>query len=226
MKTALITGAAKGLGAHLSSALSEAGYSVILHYFGSEKEAQALGEKVTAKRIVQADLTDLSAVKNMFQEIGNVDVLINNVGDFIWQPLLETKEENFDYCIQNNLNSAWYCMKQALPAMRQNGWGRIINFGCVNCDQLSIRPHTTPYYIAKTGLLMTSRELARELSDTNITINMISPGVLPTGHSATDPEVVTVPFDAIAKAMLFLISDNSSHINGANLEVSSGWRPF
>lgn len=224
-KTALITGAAKGLGAQLSRSLAQEGYSVILHYHTSKSEVEKLADEIGAQQIVQADLTNLSQVKQMFETIDPIDVLINNVGDFIYQPLLETKEEDFDYCIQNNLNSAWYCMKQALDKMKEKKWGRIINFGCTNCDQLSIRPCTTPYYIAKSGLLMVSRELARELTNTGVTINMVSPGVLPTGHSADNPDVVTVPFDAIVRAVLFLISDNSSHINGANLEVSGGWRP-
>ncbi len=221
-KTALITGSAKGLGAELATTLQSEGYDIIIHYLSSEKEAK---DVVNAKQVIKADLTKKNEVEKMFKSIGPVDILINNIGDFIYSPLLDTSVDDFEYCIQNNFLSAWYCIKNALPHMQKQNFGRIINFGCVSCDQLTSRPNTTPYYIAKTSLLMLTRSLAKELKDTNITVNMISPGVLPTGYSANNPEIPTVPFDAITRSMLFLISNENNNIRGANLEVSAGWRP-
>lgn len=224
-KTALITGTAGSLCSFLAKTLHNQGYNTILHYHTNEKLTQELAKELNSKMIIQADLTNYKEVQNMFDKIGAVDLLINGIGNFIYSPLLTTKATDFDACIHNNLMSAWYCIKEALPNMRKNNFGRIINFGCVSCDQLTSRENTTPYYIAKTALLMLTRSFGQELRNTNVRINMISPGVLPTGHSAQNPDIPNVPFDAIAQAMLFLIRDESKYIQGANLEVSAGWRP-
>ena len=160
----------------------------------------------------------------MFHQVGPVDMLVNTVGSFIYKPLAQTSLEEFHECIHNNLMTAWYCTKAALPAMRKKHYGRIINFGCVGCDQITSRPKTTPYYIAKTGLLMLTKSLAREEAARGITINMISPGVMPTGVKPT-ADAPIIPFDAVARVVLWLTHDDQKYINGANLEVSAGWRP-
>ncbi len=225
-KTVLITGAAKSLGKELALELAKSGYDLVLHYFKSETEVKELAKELKALQTVQAELTKPEEVTMMFEQIKSpIDILINNVGDFIYQPLLETDIEEFEYTIHNNLMSAWYCSKQVLDQMIEKNYGKIINFGCVNCDQLTSRPNTTPYYIAKTSLLMLTRSLAQELKNTEIKVNMISPGVMPTGHSATNPEIKTIPFQAVVKAVKFLIDDQNQYINGANLEVGAGWRP-
>lgn len=110
--------------------------------------------------------------------------------------------------------------------MQKKKWGRIINFGCVGADNLTIREKTTPYYIAKSGVIMLTKVLAYEYAKYGITINSISPGILQT--SVAKPKTPTgkfAEFEDIINAVNFLLKDDSSYINGANLEVAGGWRP-
>ncbi len=223
MKTVFIAGAGQRLGKTIAQTLHAAGYNVILHYYKSEKQTKLLAKKLHAQT-VQADLTNLPEVKKMFVTLPHIDILINTVGGFIFKPLSKTKSQELVDVLHNNLVTAWYCDSTVLPNMRKKKFGRIVHFGSVGCDQITARPNTTPYYMAKTSLLMLTKSLAAEHKNTGVTINMISPGVLPTGVKP-GPEVPVIPFDDIARGVLFLVSNESTHINGANLEISGGWRP-
>ncbi len=223
-KTILITGATGKLGQHLAETFSKAGYEIIINYRHNETAAKKLAKKIDAKFVVQSEVTKLDEVKKMFKKIGPIDILINSVGDFIWKPLARTSEQEFHDTLHSNLLSAWYCIKAALPGMRKQKFGRIINFGSAGCDQITTRPMTTPYYIAKTGLLMLTKSLAKEEGENGITINMISPGVL-ASSVVRPPGAPVIQFDDIAASVLFLIAETNPHINGANLEVTGGWRP-
>lgn len=223
-KTALITGATGELGKNLARALSQAGYTVIINYRKNKVAAERLATEIKARAVIQADVTNPVEVTELFTKAGKIDVLINNVGDFIWKPLAKTSNEEFASVLQNNLLSAWYCTKAALPKMRTQKFGRILNFGSAGCDQITTRPMTTPYYIAKTGLLMLTKSLAKEEQKNGITINMVSPGILPSSFVKPDKAPV-VSFDDITRAVLFLVSDENQAISGTNIEVAGGWRP-
>lgn len=223
MKTAFIAGAGQRLGKTIAKTLHQAGYKVILHYYKSEKQTKLLAKKLGCQT-VQANLTNLDEVKKMFASLPHIDILINTVGGFIFKPLSETKPEELVEVIHNNLVTAWYCDITVLPSMRKKKFGRVIHFGSVGCDQITARPNTTPYYMAKTSLLMLTKSLANEHQNTGVTINMISPGVLPTGVKPSS-KIPVIPFDDIARGVLFLVSNESKNINGTNLEISGGWRP-
>lgn len=223
MKTVFIAGAGQRLGKAIAKKFAGEGYSLILHYYKSEKQTKLLAKKLDTQT-VQADLTNLSEVQKMFASLPNIDILINTVGGFIFKPLTKTKSQELVDVLHNNLVTAWYCDSMVLPHMRKKKFGRIIHFGSVGCDQITARPNTTPYYMAKTSLLMLTKSLAAEHKNTGVTINMVSPGILPTGVKPSSDAPV-IPFDDIAKAVLFLVSNESTNINGANLEVSGGWRP-
>lgn len=218
----LITGGTGKLATVLAKALAGLGHNIIINYRSDKKTALALAKQIKAQTI-KADVTKVSDVKKMFNKIGKIDVLINCVGDFIYKPLNKTLEQEFAKCVENNLFSAWYCIKKVLPQMRKQRFGRIINFGSAGCSQITARPFTAPYYIAKTGLLMLTRSLAREEINNGITVNMISPGVLP--HGVRPPGAPIIGYAAIANAVLFLLDEVANQITGANLDVSSGWRP-
>lgn len=223
MKTALVTGSTGKLASEIAKALSIEGYRVILNYRSNRKAAEKLARSVEAYKVIQADVTKPNDVKRLFKAAGPIDVLVNGVGDFIYKPLEKTSEAEFTECVENNLMSAWYCTKAALPSMRKKKFGHIINFGSAGCDQLTTRPFTTPYYIAKTGLLMLTRSLAREEYDRDIHINMISPGVLP--HGVRPDGAPVIEYSDIVNGVLFLLSSEAKKITGTNLTISAGWKP-
>lgn len=223
MKTVLITGAGQRLGKTLAETFAKHGYAVVLHYHKSKKETEALAKKLQAKTI-QADLQKENSVEKMFQKIGPVDIVINTIGGFIYKPLSKISAQEFEECIANNLFIAYRLAEVAIPLFHKRKFGRMINFGSVGCDQITARPLTTPYYIAKTGLFMLTKTLAQELQNTNITVNMVTPGVLPSGVKP-GKNIPLIPFDDVAKAVLFLASEEMNSFNGTNLEVSGGWRP-
>lgn len=220
-KTILITGAGRGLGAAIAMALAKTNdYYLILHYNKSEKDVK----KIPAKKIIQADLSKLAGVQQIAKSIDSIDIVINTIGGFVYESLLKMKPTDFTECVENNLFIAWNLARTFIPKMQKKKFGRVVHFGSVGCDQITARPLTTPYYIAKTGLLMMTKTLAAELAGTNVTVNLVTPGVLPTGVRP-NAKVPIIPFDAVARAVIFLLADESRFINGANLEVSAGWRP-
>ena len=232
-KVAFISGSAKNLGKAIALNLAKQGIKIAIHYNQSEKEAKKTFSEIKQHSnalLVQGDLTKPSTVNSIFQEvttvIGPVDILINTIGNFIFQPIQETDFNKFRDVIESNLYSTFLCCQAVLPKMRKRKWGRIINFGCVGAESLTIRKNTTPYYIAKTGVIMLTKVLAFEYAKYNITVNSISPGILKTSIVKTKtPTGRLADFSDITNAVNFLLKEESGYINGANLEVSGGWRP-
>lgn len=233
MKTALVTGSAKNLGRYLALSLAKQNINVAIHHHHSKKEAiKTLKEisKYSAAMLVQADLKVQNEVSSAVLEIEKkfktVDILINLVGNFIYEPITKTSFEKFKDVIESNLYSTFLTSQSVLPLMIKNEWGRIINFGCVAADTITVRKNTTPYYLAKTGVIMLTRVLAYEYAKYGITVNSISPGILKTSIIKQKmPAGKFTQFADIANAVNFLIKDGSQYVNGANLEVAGGWRP-
>ena len=168
-KIALVTGSAKNLGRAIALDLAKQGAKIIVHYQTSKQEEEKTLDEVKIYSegiIVKADLTREKEVFNLFQtvkkEMGSVNILVNMIGNFIFEPITSTTFPKFKDVIESNLYSTFLCCQQALPHMQKNKWGRIINFGCVGADNLTIREKTTPYYIAKTGVIMLTKVLAYE----------------------------------------------------------------
>lgn len=232
-KIAFVTGSAKNLGRAIAIDLAQQGAKIVIHYHHSEKEAQktlAEVKKYSGGIIVSADVTNSNEVSAMIrttqQQLGSIDILINLVGSFIFEPITASKFEKFKDVIESNLYSTYLCCQKALPHMQKKKWGRIINFGCVGADNLTIRKKTTPYYIAKSGVIMLTKVLAYEYAKDGITVNSISPGILSTSVAKPKtPSGKFAQFEDIINVINFLIKVESNYINGANLEVAGGWRP-
>ncbi|MBI2617757.1 SDR family oxidoreductase [Candidatus Gottesmanbacteria bacterium] len=232
-KTALITGSAKNLGRAIAVNLARQGVTVFINCHKSESASfETLKEvkKYSSGFLVQADVTKKNEINHLFQTIekekGGIDILVNLVGNFIFEPITTTTFEKFQDVIESNLYSSFLCCQKALPSMMKKNWGRIINFGCVAADTLTVRKNTTPYYIAKTGVILLTKVLAFEYAKYGITINSISPGILKTSVAkAKTPTGKYAQFEDIINAINFLLKEESGYINGANLEVSGGWRP-
>lgn len=234
MPVALVTGAAKGIGQTLALALAGAGYDVAVHYRSSmgdaEGTAQAARRKGVRAETFRADVTHAGEaeklVRRVHETLGGPDVLINNVGNYHYGPLAELDVETWHEMFDSNLHSTFYLCRAALPLMQKTGKGRIINLGFTGAEMLKARPHIVAYGIAKTGVILYSKALAKTYAGDGITVNVLSPGVME--NSVAQP-VKDIPLGRtgrlteLADAALYLLSDEAAYITGVTLEVAGGW---
>jgi 3-oxoacyl-[acyl-carrier protein] reductase len=239
-KVALITGGARGIGRAIALALAEKGWSIAICYRTSEKEAKETIEAIEKKGArgleAKCDVSDPRAaesfVNRVEKEWGRIDALINCAGPYHRINILDETIEGWHSMFDNNLHPVFYMSRAVAPGMKERKWGRIINFSMANADKLSAQPDITAHYIAKAGILILTRSLARVLAPYGITVNAISPGFIKSG-SAPEEElakmVKLIPAgyvgstqDAVTVAC-FLLSDEASYINGANIHLSGAW---
>lgn len=235
MKVAIVTGSAKGLGAEIARFLARDKYTVVIQYRKSVDEANKVLSEIKKKSSesisVSADVTDEIQVADLVGQIikkfGRIDLLVNNVGNFIFKPFAKTTNAEFKDMIESNLYTTLFTSRAVLPFMREQKSGLIVNIGAVGAERMIIRENSTPYFLGKTGVYVLTKVMAAEEAKYGIRINMISPASLradifkpsdfPSGRSATSADVI--------KALKFLISAENSYINGANIEVSGGFVP-
>jgi 3-oxoacyl-[acyl-carrier protein] reductase len=239
-RVALITGGVRGIGRATAVFLSRRGWPVAVGYRASEGDARSLEAEILAQggRVmsVHADVSQPEAaaalVRRVEGELGRIDALINCVGRYHRTHLLEESVEGWLSMFDNNLHSVFYLCREAARGMRERGWGRIVNFGMANADQNVGQPYVTAHYIAKVGVLILTRTLAKILAPHGITVNAISPGFLDTGREPLE-ELTNVtrnipagyigsPQDAVA-LIDFLLSDEARYVNGANIHLSGAW---
>lgn len=235
---ALVTGSARGIGRAIALDLASRGFDVTFHYNHSEaaalqacQEAQAYGVKAIA---LQADITDSdqakSLVKNTVEQLGGLSVLVNNVGNYSQAENLTSQVSIQDWheVLNSNLNATFYVTQAAIPHLKKLGSGRIVNFACASAQNLIARRVNTAYIIAKTGIIIYTKSLAKELIKDNITANLISPGIV---ENSFDVEEITptlplkrpATLREIVQTAWFFISPESEYITGQNIEVSGGW---
>jgi 3-oxoacyl-[acyl-carrier protein] reductase len=239
-RVAVITGGAKGIGRAVGLRLAEEGWSVAFCYRTSAEAARGAAEAMRQKGapVIEGryDVSDPRAcetlVSRVLSEWGRIDALINGAGPYLREPLLETSLEHWHEMFENNLDPVFYMSRLVAAPMKQQKWGRIVSFSMANADQMVGQPQLTAHYIAKVGVLVLTRSLARILGPHNVTVNAISPGFIASG-SAPDEElqkmVKNIPAgyvgelsDAVS-AVRFLLSDEARYVNGANLHLSGGW---
>ena len=239
-RVAIITGGAKGIGRAIGLRLAEDGWSVAICYRESADAARQAAEAMRQKgaRVIEGayDVSDPSAceafVARVLSEWGRVDALINSAGPYVREPLLETSVASWREMFKNNLDSVFYMSRLVARPMQEQRSGRIVSFSMANADQMIGQPQLTAHYIAKVGVLVLTRSLARVLAPHNITVNAISPGFIASG-STPDEELQkmtrNIPAgyvgelqDAVS-AVSFLLSDEARYVNGANIHLSGGW---
>jgi NAD(P)-dependent dehydrogenase (short-subunit alcohol dehydrogenase family) len=239
-KTALVTGASKGIGKGIALELARCGSNVAVNYHSDRAGAEATAAEIAAMGRgalpVQADVGDSGAVARMFAEVqerfARLDILVNNAGTQVWKPLLELEEAEWDRVIDTNLKGCFLCTQQAARRMKQAGGGRIINIGS-GCNQTAF-PNLVSYTASKGGIEMFTKVAALELGKYGIAVNCVAPGAieiertkLETGDYAGTWAALTPlgrvgqPLD-VARAVAFFAGHGGDFITGQTLLVDGG----
>ena len=234
-RVALVTGAGKRTGRTIALALAQAGANLAIHYHHSGNEAEAVVDEIKAlgrkAQAFEADLSDATATEAAFSQatesMGRLDILINNACGIQWKRLEETSVAEWHNGVEQTLHITFHACQAALPTMRRQGFGRIVNLIDVDADSLSSVPVVTPYKIGKTGVLILTRTLAVNEARHGITVNGVSPGTL--DNSERKPPLEGIPAGRygtaldVARAVLFLADPASAYITGTNIKVSGGY---
>lgn len=235
---ALVTGGARRLGAGICRHLGVLGYSVVVNYRRSRVQAEGVARAIRRKGgealVVRADVTrprDLERmVERIEREYGRLDVLVNNVGDYLEKPLSRVSNAEWEWMIRSNLSSVFLSCKAALPFLRRSAMGRIIVIGYAPAGKLAAVPRCAAYHVAKTGALLLTKSFAVEEASSGVTVNMISPGTI--FNSVKKPSMDArdyIPagrfcrYDDILGVLDYLLSERASYVTGGHIVVSGGY---
>lgn len=239
-KTAIITGASRGIGAEIAKRFAQAGAKVVVNYSGSQEKAEAVvasikengGEAIAVK----ANVSDAESVKAMVEEamaaFGSVDILVNNAGITRDNLMMRMKDDEWDDVINTNLKGVFVCTKAVTRQMMKQRSGRIVNIASIvgvmgNAGQAN-------YVASKAGVIGLTKTTARELASRGITANAVAPGFITTDMTdALNDEIqqsmmAQIPLgrfgkpEEVAKAALFLASDEASYMTGQTLHLDGG----
>lgn len=241
-RTALVTGATRGIGKAIVHALAREGAKVAVHYHAGEAAAQEIAREIREDGgnafSVQADVSRHDEVERMFGEcekqMGRVDILVNNARRLVkGRTFMEMNwEEDYEPQIQVMLKGAFYCCQAALPGMRERGWGRIVNVLSTVLGEK--RARTNSYGAVKSALLYFSQNLAVEMGPYGITVNMVSPGLTETERPILHSDdyqreyIDSIPMKRLGRsedvggAVAFFCSEEAAYVTGVNMAVSGG----
>lgn len=239
-RVALITGGAKGIGRGIALDLASQQWKIAICYRTSEADAQktalAITERGGQALAIRCDVSDPVAVKNLVAQVeqkwGGIDLLINGAGPYHRINLFEETVEGWNEMFDGNLHPIFYLAKAVAPGMKARKSGRIINFSMANADQMISQPDVTAHYIAKAGVLILTRTLAKLLAPHGITVNAISPGFIDSGSAPPEelagmtkriPAGYIGTVDDTVAAVRYLLSEDARYVNGANIQISGAW---
>ena len=234
-KVVVVTGSAKGLGREIALDFADRKFTVVVHYRKSEEAARDVLVRVRKKSpesiMIAANLTDEEVVSKVFDEVlkklGRVDVLVNNVGDFLYKEFSKTTNAEFRDIVESNLYASLFCSRAVLPFMRKSKSGHIINIGSVGAETLTLRAKSAPYFMAKNAFYYLTKMMAWEEAKNGVHVNMVSPASMATDIFKPEdfPMGRSAKYSDVVKVIRFLTSDDAYYINGANIEVSGGFIP-
>ncbi|MGJ9747938.1 3-oxoacyl-[acyl-carrier-protein] reductase [Staphylococcus aureus] len=239
-KSALVTGASRGIGRSIALQLAEEGYNVAVNYAGSKEKAEAVVEEIKAKGVdsfaIQANVAGADEVKAMIKEVvsqfGSLDVLVNNAGITRDNLLMRMKEQEWDDVIDTNLKGVFNCIQKATPQMLRQRSGAIINLSSV--VGAVGNPGQANYVATKAGVIGLTKSAARELASRGITVNAVAPGFIVSdmtdalSDELKEQMLTQIPLARfgqdtdIANTVAFLASDKAKYITGQTIHVNGG----
>ena len=247
-KVALVTGSTSGIGLAIATALAAEGAKLMINGFGDAADIARICEELGAVHD-GADLSQPAEIARMMKhcadELGAVDVLVNNAGIQHVSPVEDFPPEKWDAIIAINLSAAFHTIRLAVPAMKAKGWGRIVN--TASAHSLVASPNKGAYVAAKHGIGGFTKTVALEVATSGITVNCISPGYVWTplveqqipdtmkARGLTREQVMNdvllaaqptkrfVTPEEVAALAVFLCRDEAASITGANLSMDGGW---
>ncbi|MDR1376604.1 MAG: 3-oxoacyl-[acyl-carrier-protein] reductase [Synergistaceae bacterium] len=239
-RLALVTGGGRGIGRAIALKLGEKGFDVAVNYNNSAAAAEELCEELSARgasaRAFKADVSKAGDVASLFKSIeesmGTVQVLVNNAGITRDNLLMRMKEEEWTDVVAANLNSAFYCTKEAIRGMVRARWGRVVCIASVvglmgNAGQAN-------YSATKAGLIGFAKSVAREYAAKGVTVNVVAPGFIETDMTSVLKENVRTAMlrqipagrmgspEDVARIVAFFASDESEYVTGQILAVDGG----
>lgn len=245
-KVALITGGTGGIGSSICEQLYKDGYTVVANYrnFTTAMKWREMAKKWQEDqlkmgidvKIIQGDVADFKSTTKLINKINNdigpIDVLVNNAGITRDAPLHKMTPQQWNDVINTNINSVFNCSRLVIENMISSGWGRIINISSVNGQKGQFGQ--TNYATTKSGMYGFSKSLALEVAKKGITVNSISPGYIGTSMVMAIKEeirnkiVAQIPVgrlgdpEEIANLVSYLASDKANYITGSNIAINGG----
>jgi len=240
IKVALITGGARGIGKGIALDLANQGWAIAICYRSSEQDAETTTKTIIERGgqgiAIRCDVSDPKACQDLVKQIEEkwekIDVLVNGAGPYHRINLFNETPEGWNEMFSNNLHPIFYLAQAVVPGMKTRKSGRIISFSMANADKMEAQPMVTAHYIAKAGILILTRTLAKMLAPDGITVNAISPGFIDSGSAPPeelDGMAKKIPAGYVGEvkdtisAVRYLLSDEARYVTGTNIHVSGGW---
>jgi 3-oxoacyl-[acyl-carrier protein] reductase len=237
---AVITGGAKGIGRAIALDLATQHWRIAICYRTSEQAAADTAQDIAVRGgdplAVRCDVSDPAKAEELIRRVeqawGRIDALINCAGPYHRRHLLEESPEGWAEMFAHNLHPVFYLARAVIPGMKARRYGRIVTFSMANADQMIAQPEITAHYIAKAGVLILTRTLAKILAPHGITVNALSPGFIDSGSApASELALMAKKIPAgyvgevhdVVAVVRFLLSDEARYVTGANIHVSGGW---
>lgn len=233
-KKVLVTGGSKGIGKSIAKLLSEYGYDVYICARNIEHLEQT-ARQIKVKNYFSCDLTNPKSCQELIEKIGNVDILINNAGEYIWNPIEQTTEDQLCNLVEINIKAPYRLIALCISSMKQKKWGRIVNIGSIS--GVVGEANASVYSMTKSALNGLTKSLGLELAEYGITVNTINPGWVNTelAQNAVEdcdfsnqevidmiPQKRFISPDEIAHLVKYIISEEAKGLTAQNISLCAG----